>query len=73
MSISLQSLRQLSPAEKLRIVETLWNDIAESDLPLSLSATQTDEMRKRAADLDANPGMALTEEELWKQVDTGNA
>ena len=68
MSIKLEELRKLPIADKLRIVEQLWEDIAASSEPFPLQPWHQDEALRRAEELDRNPGIALTREEVWKQV-----
>ena len=72
MSIELDHLRKLPVAEKLRIVEELWDDIAASDEPLILRDWHVAEAKRRDAELDANPDIALTRDQLWKRVDDLN-
>jgi len=72
MSVELDQLRKLPIAEKLRIVEQLWDDIAASDEPLVLRDWHVAEAQRRDAELDTNPEIALTREELWKRVDELN-
>ena len=72
MSIELDHLRKLPVAEKLRIVEELWDDIAASDEPLILRDWHVAEAKRRDAELDANPDIALTRDQLWKRVDELN-
>ena len=68
MSIELEELRKLPIADKLRIVEQLWEDIADSGEPFPLQPWHLEEGQRRAEELDRNPDIALTREELWKQV-----
>ena len=72
MNVEPDQLRKLSIAEKLRIVEELWDDIAKSDEPLILRDWHIVEAQRRDAELDANPDIALTREQLWKRVDELN-
>ena len=69
MSIELEELRKLPIADELRIVEQLWEDIATSGEPFPLQAWHQEEAERRAEELDRNPEIALTREEVWKQVD----
>jgi putative addiction module component (TIGR02574 family) len=69
MTIDLEELRKLSVSEKLRIVEELWDDIASSDEPLVVRDWHKTEARRRAAELEADPDLAITRDELWKRVD----
>ena len=69
MNVELDQLRKLPIAEKLRIVEALWDDIAASDEMLVVRDWHIAEAQRRDAELDANPDIALTREQLWKRVD----
>ena len=68
MSIELEELRKLPIADKLRIVEQLWEDIADSGEPFPLQAWHLEEAQRRTGELDLNPEIAITREELWEQV-----
>jgi len=68
MDIELNSLHSLPIADKLRIVEELWDGIHESDEPLVLQDWHQKEATRRDSELQANPDLAITREELWKQV-----
>lgn len=69
MNIELEHLRKLSVADKLHIVEELWDDISSSDEPLVLQDWHKDEARRRAAELEAHPEIAISRAELWRRVD----
>jgi putative addiction module component (TIGR02574 family) len=72
MSTALDQLRSLPVSEKLQIVEQLWDDIGASSEPPVLHEWHQAEATRRMAELKANPEIALTRDELWKQVDAGN-
>ena len=61
----LNVLRTLSNSEKLQLIEELWDDL--TDIPSF--EWHEEEIRSRAAELDADPSIAITEEELWRRVD----
>jgi len=67
-----EHLRKLPVAEKLRIVEELWDEIGASGERFPLPDWHRAEVARRAAELDADPSMALTREELWRRVDSTN-
>ena len=69
MHANLDQLRQLSPSEKLVIVEALWDDIGASDEPIVVRPWQKEEASRRITELDADPSIAITRDELWKRVD----
>jgi putative addiction module component (TIGR02574 family) len=72
MAPQLEELRKLPLAEKLQIVEELWDDIGASDEPFPHRQWHVDEASRRAAELDANPEIALTREQVWERVDRNN-
>lgn len=69
MSIDLSNLKDLSAADKLRIVTELWNDIAASNEPLIIPEEILRESSRRSAELKADPSIAIDEEALWRRVD----
>lgn len=73
MSTALDQLRQLTAAEKLHIVEALWDDIGASGEPIVLRDWHRKEDERRGAELEIDPGVAITREELWKHVDGSDA
>lgn len=72
MNARLDELRKLPIAEKLRIVEALWDDIAASKDPHVVRDWHIAEAKRRDAELDADPGIALTRDQLWQRVDELN-
>ncbi len=72
MHREVEHLRQLPIAEKLRVVEELWDDIAASGEPFPLPEWHREDAERRAAELEADPSIALGREELWRRVDESN-
>ena len=50
-----QELFKLSTAEKLELVEELWDSIPEEDEALELTAEQREDLDRRLAEADADP------------------
>lgn len=69
MIAQFDSLRRLPLADKLRLVEELWDDIGSSDEPFPWPEWLEPEAQRRAAEANQNPETLLTREELWQQVD----
>jgi putative addiction module component (TIGR02574 family) len=67
--INLTALKNLSIAEKLELIEILWRDIESSIEPIPLSPEILAEIARRSAELEADPSIAINEEELWRRVD----
>jgi putative addiction module component (TIGR02574 family) len=56
---------QLSIAERIQLVEDIWDSIvAESPTAVQLSEQQRQEIRRRLAAHDAEPGSAIP----WEQI-----
>lgn len=69
MHPELEHLRNLPIADKLRVVEELWDDIGRSEESFPLPAWHRVEADRRSAELDADPSISLSREELWSRVD----
>ena len=72
MHPEVEHLRRLPVAEKLRVVEELWDDIGESGERFPLPTWHRVETERRAAELDVDPSIGITREELWHRVDMRN-
>lgn len=59
-----QSVFDLGPAEKLQLVEDLWDDLAANPDDVPLHDWQREELERRAENLRQNPASALS----WKEV-----
>ena len=62
-------LSGLPVTEKLRIVTQLWNDIASSTDPITVPPEVIREASRRSAELEADPSIAIDDDELWRRVD----
>lgn len=72
MHPEVEHLRKLPVAEKLRVVEELWDDIGECGERFPLPQWHRLEAERRAVELEADPSIALSREQLWRRVDTRN-
>lgn len=58
----------LSPAEKLQLVEDLWDDLADTPQAVPIHEWQKDELERRKANLLKNPASGLAWEEVKRRV-----
>lgn len=58
----------LSPAEKLQLVEDLWDDLAAEPGDVPVHQWQKDELERRKANLQQNPASGLTWEEVKRRI-----
>ena len=68
MPPELESVFDLTPAEKIQLVEDLWDSLAATPDDIPLHDWQRDELAKRRANLAANPGAALAWDEIVRRV-----
>ena len=67
MTNPIEQIRQLPVAEQLAIVQQIWDGLHDSkDL---VQDWQIAEARRRSAELDADPSIAISEQEVWERVD----
>ena len=62
------SIFDLSPAEKLQLVEDLWDDLAARPEDVPMHDWQRDELARRKANLTRNPASGLTWEEVQSRI-----
>jgi putative addiction module component (TIGR02574 family) len=70
MSLNTLSVFDLSPTEKLQLVEDLWDDLAASPTEVPIHDWQREELARRKANLMNNPASALSWEEVLQRVRT---
>ena len=69
MNSDMTSIFDLSPSEKLQLVEDLWDDLAATtpeEVPVH--DWQKEELARRKANLLKNPASGLTWEEVQRRV-----
>ena len=64
----MMSIFDLSPAEKLQLVEDLWDDIAASPGDVPVHDWQLEEIARRKANLTKNPAAGLSWDEVKRRV-----
>lgn len=73
MSGDATSVFDLSPAEKLQLVEDIWDDLATSPDEIPVHQWQIDELERRKANLQKHPASGLTWDEVKRQCDINNS
>ncbi|MFC1835321.1 addiction module protein [Thermodesulfobacteriota bacterium] len=68
MSESHTSIFDLTPPEKLQLVEDLWDDLAATPDVVPVHEWQKQELARRKANLTENPETGLTWEEVKERV-----
>lgn len=68
MTKPITSVFELSPSEKLQLVEDLWDDLAAVPGDIPLHDWQKEELDRRKANLQQNKASALTWDEVKRRV-----
>jgi putative addiction module component (TIGR02574 family) len=68
MNSSAASIFDLSPSEKLQLVEDLWDHLAAEPGAVPVHAWQKQELARRKANLLKNPASGLAWEEVKRKV-----
>ncbi len=68
MATNAFSLFDLSPSEKLQLVEDLWDDIAATPSAVPVHDWQKEELARRKANLQNNPASGLSWDDVKRRV-----
>ena len=68
MAANDNSVFDLSPSEKLQLVEDLWDDLASTSDAVPVYDWQKEELARRKANLLANPASGLTWDEVKRRI-----
>ena len=68
MNSTSTSVFDLSPSEKLQLVEDLWDDIATTPEAVPVHDWQKDELARRKANLMRHPASGLSWDEVKRRV-----
>jgi putative addiction module component (TIGR02574 family) len=68
MDANAASVFDLSPSEKLQLVEDLWDDLATDPDTLPVHDWQKEELARRKRNLMNNPSSALSWEEVKRRI-----
>ena len=68
MDMNSDSVFNLSPPEKLQLVEDLWDDLAAVPSEVPIHDWQKEELARRKANLMNNPAAGLSWEEVKRRI-----
>ena len=68
MDAKVNSVFDLSPPEKLQLVEDLWDDLASVPAEVPIHDWQKEELARRKANLMSNPVTGLSWDEVKRRV-----
>ena len=68
MGANLAAVFDLGPAEKLQLVEDLWDDLAATPEAVPVHDWQKEELTRRRENLRKNPAAGSTWEEVQRRI-----
>jgi putative addiction module component (TIGR02574 family) len=68
MNLDAFSVFNLSPPEKLQLVEDLWDDLAATPSEIPVHEWQKEELARRKANLMSKPSSGLSWDEVKRRV-----
>ena len=68
MNLNAVSIFDLSPPEKLQLVEDLWDDLASIPSEVPVHEWQKEELARRKANLMSNPASGVSWDEVKRRV-----
>jgi putative addiction module component (TIGR02574 family) len=68
MNTIVPSVYELSPSEKLQLVEDLWDDLAATPSVVPVYDWQKEELARRKANLMNNPASGLSWDEVKQRI-----
>jgi hypothetical protein len=71
MPIDTDELRALPPAEELRLVELLWDDLGDSTAPIPLPDWVDREATRRRDEM-RDPTLGPGHDETWRRIERRN-
>ena len=71
-SVDIQEILKLSVAERIELVEAIWDSIADAPENLPVTAAQKRELDRRLAEYQKNPKAGRTWEEVRDALDETN-
>lgn len=63
-TIDMDAIRKLTPAQRIALIEQIWDTLAEENAEMPVSETAKAEMERRAQELRENPESGLDHEEV---------
>lgn len=69
MDIYADSIQNLPTAERLRLVEQIWDGLSSNAQPIPLPVWAISEAKRRRDELLADPALGISHDEMWRKID----
>ncbi len=68
MDVYTDSIRDMDPLDKLRLVERIWDDLATEGTSLPLPQWAVEEAARRRDEMVQDPNLGDSHEDVWKRI-----
>ena len=68
MDIYTESIRCLPLGERLKLIQTIWDDIVSRDEQIPLPQSAIEEAKRRRDEMLVDPAVGLTHDEVWEKI-----
>lgn len=68
MSNTLEYIRQMPVAQRIQLVEDIWDSMVAEDADISLTANQAAELDRRHAEMESNPALGIPWSEAKRRL-----
>jgi putative addiction module component (TIGR02574 family) len=69
MDLYTDAIRDLAPADKLLLVERIWDDLADMPSSIPLPQWALTEAARRRDEMKSDPNLGFSQAEVWKRID----
>lgn len=66
-AIDMEAIRKLTPAQRIALIEQIWDTLAEENA-VPVSKAVLDEMERRLAKFDADPSKGISHDEMMRRL-----
>lgn len=68
MDLYTESIRSLPLRDRLKLIQTIWDDIVSSDEQIPVPSSAIEEAKRRRDELLMDPAIGMTHDEVWKKI-----
>ena len=68
MDLYTESIRSLPLGDRLKLIQTVWDDIVSSDEQIPVPNSAIQEAKRRRDEMLVDPTVGLTHDEVWKKI-----
>jgi putative addiction module component (TIGR02574 family) len=68
MDIYTESIRCLPLGERLKLIQTIWDDIVSRDEQIPLPQSAIEEAKRRRDEMLVDSAIGMSHDEIWKKI-----